>query len=90
MDKKFPGLFKHSSRQSSSTSSMDKLIKKRNVPQKLPSGKRWERLTSRAIEHKERCHHLNGFDKDGYECGIICSYVMFTLFSPCASSDRIS
>uniref|UniRef100_A0A8C5B8R2 Mitogen-activated protein kinase kinase kinase n=1 Tax=Gadus morhua TaxID=8049 RepID=A0A8C5B8R2_GADMO len=55
LDKKFPGLFKHSSRQSSSTSSMDKLIKKRNVPQKLPSGKRWERLTSRAIEHKERC-----------------------------------
>uniref|UniRef100_A0A8C5API1 Mitogen-activated protein kinase kinase kinase n=1 Tax=Gadus morhua TaxID=8049 RepID=A0A8C5API1_GADMO len=43
LDKKFPGLFKHSSRQSSSTSSMDKLIKKRNVPQKLPSGKRWER-----------------------------------------------
>lgn len=43
LDKKYPGLFKHhSSRQSSSSNSMDKLIKKRNVPQKLPSGKRWE------------------------------------------------
>lgn len=41
LDKKYPGLFKHhSSRQSSSSNSMDKLIKKRNVPQKLPSGKR--------------------------------------------------
>uniref|UniRef100_A0A8C7UPA4 mitogen-activated protein kinase kinase kinase n=1 Tax=Oncorhynchus mykiss TaxID=8022 RepID=A0A8C7UPA4_ONCMY len=36
LDKKFPGLFKHhSSRQTSSSNSMDKLIKKRNVPQKL-------------------------------------------------------
>uniref|UniRef100_A0A8D0ABW5 mitogen-activated protein kinase kinase kinase n=1 Tax=Sander lucioperca TaxID=283035 RepID=A0A8D0ABW5_SANLU len=43
LDKKYPGLFKHhSSRQSSSSNSMDKLIKKRNVPQKLPSGKRCE------------------------------------------------
>lgn len=43
LDKKYPGLFKHhSSRQSSSSNSMDKLIKKRNVPQKLPSGKRYE------------------------------------------------
>lgn len=41
LDKKYPGLFKHhSSRQSSSSNSMDKLIKKRNVPQKLPTGKR--------------------------------------------------
>uniref|UniRef100_A0A8C8D2H1 mitogen-activated protein kinase kinase kinase n=1 Tax=Oncorhynchus tshawytscha TaxID=74940 RepID=A0A8C8D2H1_ONCTS len=41
LDKKYPGLFKHhSSRQTSSSNSMDKLIKKRNVPQKLPSGKR--------------------------------------------------
>uniref|UniRef100_A0A673X4E6 mitogen-activated protein kinase kinase kinase n=1 Tax=Salmo trutta TaxID=8032 RepID=A0A673X4E6_SALTR len=36
LDKKYPGLFKHhSSRQTSSSNSMDKLIKKRNVPQKL-------------------------------------------------------
>ncbi|XP_056449757.1 mitogen-activated protein kinase kinase kinase 12 [Gadus chalcogrammus] len=49
LDKKFPGLFKHSSRQSSSTSSMDKLIKKRNVPQKLPSGKRPDILKSEVI-----------------------------------------
>uniref|UniRef100_A0A8C5NFT9 mitogen-activated protein kinase kinase kinase n=1 Tax=Gouania willdenowi TaxID=441366 RepID=A0A8C5NFT9_GOUWI len=35
LDKKYPGLFKHSSRQSSSSNTMDKLIKKRNVPQKL-------------------------------------------------------
>uniref|UniRef100_A0A8D3DTH4 Mitogen-activated protein kinase kinase kinase 12 n=1 Tax=Scophthalmus maximus TaxID=52904 RepID=A0A8D3DTH4_SCOMX len=42
LDKKYPGLFKHhSSRQGSSSNSMDKLIKKRNVPQKLPPGKRW-------------------------------------------------
>uniref|UniRef100_A0A3B3BGT9 Mitogen-activated protein kinase kinase kinase 12 n=1 Tax=Oryzias melastigma TaxID=30732 RepID=A0A3B3BGT9_ORYME len=41
LDKKYPGLFKHhSSRQGSSSNSMDKIIKKRNVPQKLPSGKR--------------------------------------------------
>ncbi|AWP10276.1 Mitogen-activated protein kinase kinase kinase [Scophthalmus maximus] len=40
LDKKYPGLFKHhSSRQGSSSNSMDKLIKKRNVPQKLPPGK---------------------------------------------------
>lgn len=45
LDKKYPGLFKHhSSRQNSSSNSMDKLIKKRNVPQKLPSGKRCERF----------------------------------------------
>lgn len=45
LDKKYPGLFKHhSTRQSSSSNSMDKLIKKRNVPQKLPSGKRYEEL----------------------------------------------
>ncbi|XP_048878734.1 LOW QUALITY PROTEIN: mitogen-activated protein kinase kinase kinase 12-like [Brienomyrus brachyistius] len=38
LDKKYPGLFKHhASRQSGSTNSMEKLIKKRNVPQKLPS-----------------------------------------------------
>lgn len=38
LDKKYPGLFKHhSSRQSGSSNSMEKLIKKRNVPQKLPS-----------------------------------------------------
>uniref|UniRef100_A0A8C7ZVT2 Mitogen-activated protein kinase kinase kinase 12 n=1 Tax=Oryzias sinensis TaxID=183150 RepID=A0A8C7ZVT2_9TELE len=41
LDKKYPGLFKHhSSRQGSSSNTMDKIIKKRNVPQKLPSGKR--------------------------------------------------
>lgn len=44
LDKKYPGLFKHhASRQSGSTNSMEKLIKKRNVPQKLPSHiKRYE------------------------------------------------
>ncbi|CAG04051.1 unnamed protein product [Tetraodon nigroviridis] len=50
LDKKYPGLFKHhSSRQSSSTNTMDKLIKKRNVPQKLPSGKRPDLLKSEVI-----------------------------------------
>uniref|UniRef100_A0A3B3Z0L2 Mitogen-activated protein kinase kinase kinase 12 n=1 Tax=Poecilia mexicana TaxID=48701 RepID=A0A3B3Z0L2_9TELE len=50
LDKKYPGLFKHhSSRQSSSSNSMDKLIKKRNVPQKLPSGKRPDILKSEVI-----------------------------------------
>uniref|UniRef100_A0A3Q3N7T7 Mitogen-activated protein kinase kinase kinase 12 n=1 Tax=Mastacembelus armatus TaxID=205130 RepID=A0A3Q3N7T7_9TELE len=50
LDKKYPGLFKHhSSRQSSSANSMDKLIKKRNVPQKLPSGKRPDILKSEVI-----------------------------------------
>uniref|UniRef100_A0A8C9ZPQ2 mitogen-activated protein kinase kinase kinase n=1 Tax=Sander lucioperca TaxID=283035 RepID=A0A8C9ZPQ2_SANLU len=38
LDKKYPGCFKHqSSRQSASSNSMEKLLKKRNVPQKLPS-----------------------------------------------------
>uniref|UniRef100_A0AAY5JXD4 Mitogen-activated protein kinase kinase kinase 12 n=1 Tax=Esox lucius TaxID=8010 RepID=A0AAY5JXD4_ESOLU len=50
LDKKYPGLFKHhASRQSSSSHSMDKLIKKRNVPQKLPSGKRPDILKSEVI-----------------------------------------
>uniref|UniRef100_A0A3Q3WE46 Mitogen-activated protein kinase kinase kinase 12 n=1 Tax=Mola mola TaxID=94237 RepID=A0A3Q3WE46_MOLML len=50
LDKKYPGLFKHhSSRQSSSSNTMDKLIKKRNVPQKLPSGKRPDILKSEVI-----------------------------------------
>uniref|UniRef100_A0A7N6B181 Mitogen-activated protein kinase kinase kinase n=1 Tax=Anabas testudineus TaxID=64144 RepID=A0A7N6B181_ANATE len=50
LDKKYPGLFKHhSSRQSTSSNSMDKLIKKRNVPQKLPSGKRPDILKSEVI-----------------------------------------
>uniref|UniRef100_A0AAQ5YKJ4 Mitogen-activated protein kinase kinase kinase 12 n=1 Tax=Amphiprion ocellaris TaxID=80972 RepID=A0AAQ5YKJ4_AMPOC len=50
LDKKYPGLFKHhSSRQGSSSNSMDKLIKKRNVPQKLPSGKRPDILKSEVI-----------------------------------------
>uniref|UniRef100_A0A3Q2D435 Mitogen-activated protein kinase kinase kinase 12 n=1 Tax=Cyprinodon variegatus TaxID=28743 RepID=A0A3Q2D435_CYPVA len=50
LDKKYPGLFKHhSSRQSSSSNSMDKLIKKRNVPQKLPSSKRPDILKSEVI-----------------------------------------
>lgn len=52
LDKKYPGLFKHhSSRQSSSSNSMDKLIKKRNVPQKLPSGKRYE-FSFESLFHK--------------------------------------
>uniref|UniRef100_A0A6Q2YJ88 Mitogen-activated protein kinase kinase kinase n=1 Tax=Esox lucius TaxID=8010 RepID=A0A6Q2YJ88_ESOLU len=38
LDKKYPGCIKHhSSRQERSSNSMEKLIKKRNVPQKLPS-----------------------------------------------------
>ncbi|KAF6738811.1 Mitogen-activated protein kinase kinase kinase 12 [Oryzias melastigma] len=38
LDKKYPGCFKHhSSRQSASSNSMEKLMKKRSVPQKLPS-----------------------------------------------------
>ncbi|XP_077405948.1 mitogen-activated protein kinase kinase kinase 12 [Vanacampus margaritifer] len=50
LDKKYPGFFKHhSSRQSGSSNSMDKLIKKRNVPQKLPSGKRPDILKSEVI-----------------------------------------
>ncbi|TNN73147.1 Mitogen-activated protein kinase kinase kinase 12 [Liparis tanakae] len=49
LDKKYPGLFKQSSRQSSSSNTMDKLIKKRNVPQKLPSGKRPDILKSEVI-----------------------------------------
>ncbi|KAG5836501.1 hypothetical protein ANANG_G00255990 [Anguilla anguilla] len=49
LDKKYPGLFKHhSSRQGSSSNSMEKLIKKRNVPQKLPS-KRPDLLKSEVI-----------------------------------------
>ncbi|XP_076124257.1 LOW QUALITY PROTEIN: mitogen-activated protein kinase kinase kinase 12 [Alosa pseudoharengus] len=51
LDKKYPGLFKHhSSRQSGSSNSMEKLIKKRNVPQKLPShSKRPDLLKSEVI-----------------------------------------
>nr|XP_040048540.1 mitogen-activated protein kinase kinase kinase 12 isoform X2 [Gasterosteus aculeatus aculeatus] len=50
LDKKYPGLFKHhSTRQSSSSNTMDKLIKKRNVPQKMPSGKRPDILKSEMI-----------------------------------------
>uniref|UniRef100_A0A8C7H742 mitogen-activated protein kinase kinase kinase n=1 Tax=Oncorhynchus kisutch TaxID=8019 RepID=A0A8C7H742_ONCKI len=40
LDKKYPGCIKHhSSRQERSSNSMEKLIKKRNVPQKLPAHK---------------------------------------------------
>uniref|UniRef100_A0A3Q3FI71 Mitogen-activated protein kinase kinase kinase 12 n=1 Tax=Labrus bergylta TaxID=56723 RepID=A0A3Q3FI71_9LABR len=51
LDKKYPGCFKHpSSRQSASTNSMEKLMKKRNVPQKLPShSKRPDLLKSEVI-----------------------------------------
>lgn len=49
LDKKYPGLFKHHSSRQSSSNSMDKLIKKRNVPQKLPSGKRPDILKSEVI-----------------------------------------
>uniref|UniRef100_A0AAY4EUL3 Mitogen-activated protein kinase kinase kinase 12 n=1 Tax=Denticeps clupeoides TaxID=299321 RepID=A0AAY4EUL3_9TELE len=51
LDKKYPGLFKHhSSRQGTSPNSMEKLIKKRNVPQKLPShSKRPDLLKSEVI-----------------------------------------
>ncbi|KAK1799566.1 hypothetical protein P4O66_000448 [Electrophorus voltai] len=37
LDNKYPGLFKHHSTRQGGSNSMDKLIKKRNVPQKLPS-----------------------------------------------------
>ncbi|KAM9408696.1 mitogen-activated protein kinase kinase kinase 12-like [Pholidichthys leucotaenia] len=51
LDKKYPGCFKHhNSRQSASSSSMEKLMKKRNVPQKLPShSKRPDLLKSEVI-----------------------------------------
>ncbi|MBN3306283.1 M3K12 kinase, partial [Amia calva] len=51
LDKKYPGLFKHhSSRQGGPSNSMEKLIKKRNVPQKLPShSKRPDILKSEVI-----------------------------------------
>ncbi|MBN3291018.1 M3K12 kinase, partial [Polypterus senegalus] len=51
LDKKYPGLFKHHpSRSGSSTNSMEKLMKKRNVPQKLPShSKRPDLLKSEVI-----------------------------------------
>uniref|UniRef100_A0A3B4WFI5 Mitogen-activated protein kinase kinase kinase 12 n=1 Tax=Seriola lalandi dorsalis TaxID=1841481 RepID=A0A3B4WFI5_SERLL len=51
LDKKYPGCFKHhSSRQSASSNSMEKLMKKRNVPQKLPShSKRPDLLKSEVI-----------------------------------------
>ncbi|XP_029907743.1 mitogen-activated protein kinase kinase kinase 12-like [Myripristis murdjan] len=52
LDKKYPGCFsKHlSSRQAASSNSMEKLMKKRNVPQKLPShSKRPDLLKSEVI-----------------------------------------
>uniref|UniRef100_A0A3Q1JML9 Mitogen-activated protein kinase kinase kinase 12 n=1 Tax=Anabas testudineus TaxID=64144 RepID=A0A3Q1JML9_ANATE len=51
LDKKYPTCFKHhSSRQSASSNSMEKLLKKRNVPQKLPShSKRPDLLKSEVI-----------------------------------------
>uniref|UniRef100_A0A3Q2YGJ3 Mitogen-activated protein kinase kinase kinase 12 n=1 Tax=Hippocampus comes TaxID=109280 RepID=A0A3Q2YGJ3_HIPCM len=51
LDKKYPGCFKHhSSRQSASSNSMEKLMKKRNVPQKLPAhSKRPDLLKSEVI-----------------------------------------
>ncbi|TNN82207.1 Mitogen-activated protein kinase kinase kinase 12 [Liparis tanakae] len=51
LDKKYPGCVKHhSSRQSASSNSMEKLMKKRNVPQKLPSySKRPDLLKSEVI-----------------------------------------
>lgn len=51
LDKKYPGCFKHhNSRQSASSNSMEKLMKKRNVPQKLPShSKRPDLLKSEVI-----------------------------------------
>uniref|UniRef100_A0A3Q4GE25 Mitogen-activated protein kinase kinase kinase 12 n=1 Tax=Neolamprologus brichardi TaxID=32507 RepID=A0A3Q4GE25_NEOBR len=51
LDKKYPGCFKHhSTRQSASSNSMEKLMKKRNVPQKLPShSKRPDLLKSEVI-----------------------------------------
>ncbi|KAK7915565.1 hypothetical protein WMY93_011326 [Mugilogobius chulae] len=49
LDKKYPGCFKHH-RQSTSSNSMEKLMKKRNVPQKLPShSKRPDLLKSEVI-----------------------------------------
>ncbi|KAJ0023945.1 hypothetical protein NQD34_003844 [Periophthalmus magnuspinnatus] len=49
LDKKYPGCFKHH-RQSASSNSMEKLMKKRNVPQKLPShSKRPDLLKSEVI-----------------------------------------
>uniref|UniRef100_A0A6Q2ZH70 mitogen-activated protein kinase kinase kinase n=1 Tax=Esox lucius TaxID=8010 RepID=A0A6Q2ZH70_ESOLU len=46
LDKKYPGCIKHhSSRQERSSNSMEKLIKKRNVPQKLPSHSKSQSLT---------------------------------------------
>ncbi|XP_015258503.1 PREDICTED: mitogen-activated protein kinase kinase kinase 12-like isoform X1 [Cyprinodon variegatus] len=51
LDKKYPSCFKHhSSRQSASSNSMEKLMKKRNVPQKLNShSKRPDLLKSEVI-----------------------------------------
>ncbi|XP_077459701.1 mitogen-activated protein kinase kinase kinase 12-like isoform X2 [Stigmatopora argus] len=51
LDKKYPGCFKHhGSRQSASYNSMEKLMKKRNVPQKLPAhSKRPDILKSEVI-----------------------------------------
>uniref|UniRef100_A0A8C7U4P0 Mitogen-activated protein kinase kinase kinase n=1 Tax=Oncorhynchus mykiss TaxID=8022 RepID=A0A8C7U4P0_ONCMY len=51
LDKKYPGCIKHhSSRQERSSNSMEKLIKKRNVPQKLPAhSKRPDLLKSEVI-----------------------------------------
>uniref|UniRef100_A0A674NNS5 Mitogen-activated protein kinase kinase kinase 12 n=1 Tax=Takifugu rubripes TaxID=31033 RepID=A0A674NNS5_TAKRU len=51
LDKKYQGCFKHhSSRQSASSNSMEKLMKKRNIPQKLPShSKRPDLLKSEVI-----------------------------------------
>ncbi|CAL8339040.1 unnamed protein product [Lota lota] len=52
LDKKYPGCFQkhHSSRQGGSSNSMEKLMKKRNVPQKLPShSKRPDLLKSEVI-----------------------------------------
>ncbi|XP_075997423.1 mitogen-activated protein kinase kinase kinase 12-like [Genypterus blacodes] len=50
LDKKYPGCFKHNTRQTASSNSMEKLMKKRNVPQKLPShSKRPDLLKSEVI-----------------------------------------
>ncbi|CAG07082.1 unnamed protein product, partial [Tetraodon nigroviridis] len=51
LDKKYQGCFKHpGSRQSASSNSMEKLMKKRNIPQKLPShSKRPDLLKSEVI-----------------------------------------
>ncbi|XP_067098751.1 LOW QUALITY PROTEIN: mitogen-activated protein kinase kinase kinase 12-like [Osmerus mordax] len=50
LDKKHPGCFNKLSRQGGNSSSMEKLIKKRNVPQKLPShSKRPDLLKSEVI-----------------------------------------